>query len=144
LAAKYTLAPSDTKETETSMTQWHLMPMVRFVTSGKVRFTSGTGIGVHGVTVETIAPAAAVPGTTTSSRSTRTQKGKGTGASWIVDAGIQLDIGTLFLEGVAFFDLHGVGTVRAEDENAQQQRERFLLSSPAVRFGGRIGLGIPF
>ncbi|MBX3188107.1 MAG: PEGA domain-containing protein [Labilithrix sp.] len=139
VGANYRLENTN-RDTETTMTQWHLLPMIRFATNGKVRFTSGTGVGVHGVSVETLAPG--VTGPTTTSSVARIQKGKGTGATWMVDAGLQIDVGTLFLEAAAFFDLHGVGAIRGDEPNVQNQR--FFLGSPAVRVGGRIGLGIPF
>jgi hypothetical protein len=66
-------------------------------------------------------------------------KGSGVAASWLLDMGMQLDVGPLFLEGVAFFDMHGVGTTRDNDTN-----ERLLYSSPGTRAGVRIGLGIQF
>jgi hypothetical protein len=99
-----------------------------------VRFTVATGIGAHGLSVDADVNRGA--GITAKSRS---RNGSGVAASWLVDLGMQLDVGRLFLEAVAFFDMHGVGTTRDDATN-----ERMFLSSPGTRAGLRAGLGIPF
>jgi hypothetical protein len=131
MQAKYKLRPNDVLESKTSVVHWQLTPMARFVTPGKVRFTTATGFGVHGLAVES---KLARPG------STATKKGQGIGFSWLIDAGVQTNIGSVFLEFALFLDVHGVGPVR--DDEAPEGR--FLYASPATRAGLRFGLGIPF
>ena len=121
-------------ESSTKILHWQLTPVVRFATSGLVRFTVASGFGVHGLAVDSDINTRS--GTAAMSKSL---KGSGVAASWLVDLGIQVDLGTLFLEAVAFFDMHGVGTTREE-----QSRERMILSSPGTRAGVRAGLGIQF
>lgn len=130
MGAKYKVNPSDPRDTETSMTLWRLMPVVRFTTPGKVRFTAGTGFGVAG---------AQVTSKLGQGPNVVEQKGSGVGLSWLVDGGIQFDAGPLFLEGVLFFDVHGTGAVKDVDDD-----RRYLQASPAVRGGLRAALGIQF
>lgn len=130
MSVKYKLHDGDTLDSETSVSHWQITPAIRFTSPGPVRFTSGTGIGVHGISVEgkLVTPSGNV-----------TKRGSGTTFSWLVDAGLQVDAGPVFFEGVVFFDVHGVGTARAEDTG-----DRLLQASPATRIGLRLGLGIPF
>lgn len=130
--AKYKLAPTDTDDTKTRIVHWQLTPMLRFVTPGKVRFTAATGFGVHGLGVETEPPAAAAA-------ATATRKGQGVGFSWLVDAGMQITAGPVFLDFALFVDVHGVGPVKEENSDY-----RLLYASPATRGGLRAGVGIPF
>lgn len=130
LGAKYKLSPADTRDTETNLTMWRLMPMVRLTTPGKVRFIAGTGLGLQGTAVD----AKLVQGASTAQK-----KGTGVGLSWVIDAGMQFDAGPIFMEGVLFFDVHGTGGVKDADTD-----QRFLQASPATRIGLRLGLGIPF
>jgi hypothetical protein len=131
LQARYKIRPSDQLESETNVAHWQITPMARIYTPGKVRFTAGTGFGVHGLGVETkIAQMG----------STLTKKGKGVGFSWLIDAGIQADTGPIFLEAVAFLNVHGTGPVRDDDP----PEDRLLYASPATRGGLRLGFGIPF
>jgi hypothetical protein len=126
----YRVRPSDAVASETSVAHFVLAPMLRFSTRGRARFTAASGVGVRHTSLEaTLARADA----------TESRKGAGVAASWLVDAGVQVDAGSLFLEGVLFADLHGVGSVRDEVSDA-----RLLLVSPALRVGARVGLGIPF
>jgi hypothetical protein len=129
----YTI-PTATTESTTKIIHWQVTPMLRFATIGWIRFTTATGIGVHGLVVN--ADVATKTGSTTA---TVTHKGSGVSASWLVDLGMQFDVGSLFLEAVAFFDMHGVGTTRDDTTN-----ERLLYSSPGTRAGIRAGLGIQF
>ncbi|MCW5837383.1 MAG: tetratricopeptide repeat protein [Labilithrix sp.] len=131
MQAKYKRSPTDDVESETNVVHWQLTPMARFVTPGKVRFTTGAGFGLHGLGVES---KLAQPGRTL------TKKGTGVGFSFLVDAGMQADVGPLFLELAAFLNVHGVGPVR--DDSAPEGR--FFYASPATRGGLRVGLGIPF
>lgn len=121
-------------ESTIKVLHWQLTPLVRFTTLGTVRFTGATGVGLHGLSVN----AEIDTGTATTSLST-TKKGSGVAFSWLLDLGMQIDVGSLFLEGAVFLDMHGVGTTR---ENASN--ERMFLSSPSTRAGLRVGLGIPF
>lgn len=130
LASKYKVKPSDALEAQTTIGHWQLTPMIRFTTPGKLRFATGTGFGVHGGSVD----AKLVRGPQTVEK-----KGNGVGLSWLIDVGAQVDAGPLFLEGMLFFDVHGVGAVRDRDTD-----ERMLQASPATRIGLRLGLGIPF
>jgi len=134
LSDKYKIGNASSDST-TKVLHWQLTPLVRFTTIGTVRFTGATGFGVHGLSVN----ADIATGTATSSTSTSTTKGSGVAASWLVDLGLQIDVGSLFLEGAVFVDMHGVGTTRESASN-----ERMFLSSPATRAGIRLGLGIPF
>lgn len=130
LGAKYKVSPSDPRETDTSITLWRLMPVLRFTTPGKVRFTAGTGFGLAGAQVT--AKLGRGPNVVE-------QKGSGVGLSWLVDGGVQFDAGPLFLEGVLFFDVHGTGAVKDVDDD-----KRYLQASPALRGGLRAALGIQF
>jgi hypothetical protein len=121
-------------ESSTTVVHWQITPMLRFATLGGVRFTAATGFGAHGLIVD----ADIHTGTATAAKSF-TRKGSGVAASWLVDLGMQFDLGPVFLEAVAFFDMHGVGTARDDDTN-----QRFFLSSPGTRAGLRVGLGISF
>ncbi len=131
----YAISPA-TAESTTKIVHWQLTPMLRFTTIGWIRFTTGTGVGVHGLAVDADV---ATKNTLTMTTTRATHKGSGVAASWLVDLGMQFDVGPLFLEAVAFFDMHGVGTTRDNATN-----ERLLYSSPGTRAGIRVGLGIPF
>jgi hypothetical protein len=133
LSGSYAIS-SGAEESRVRVVHWQVAPMLRFATAGVVRFTVATGIGAHGLSVEADINRGA--GTAATSRS---RNGSGVAASWLVDLGMQLDVGRLFLEAVAFFDMHGVGTTRDDATN-----ERMFLSSPGTRAGLRAGLGIPF
>lgn len=112
------------------ITTWQVTPMLRFATPGKVRFTTGLGLGVHGVRVDAKLP-----------RLSQTDEVSGSGVAFsgLWDIGGVIDTGPVFLEGLFFLDVHGVGPVRGEFPH-----DRLLLSSPALRYGLRLGLGIPF
>jgi hypothetical protein len=114
---------------KTTIDHWQLTPALRFtIPRGTlVRFTAASGFGVHGLTVDAKLP-------------TRSHKGNGVGWSWLIEAGAQIDLGPVFVEAAIVLDVHSIPSVR-DDEPPEN---RFLLSSPAVRGGGRIGLGIPF
>jgi hypothetical protein len=128
--ARYKIHPTDQLESETTIAHWQLTPMLRFVSPGKVRFTAATGFGLHGLGVES---KLSQPG------STLTKTGSGAGFSWVADAGMQFDVGPLFLEGALFLNVHGVGPARDDDP----PEDRFFYASPAARGGLRLGLGIP-
>lgn len=130
LTSKYKIAPADVRDTETNVTMTRLLPVLRFTTPGRVRFTGGAGFGLANTQVEAKIPTGA---------STATQKGSGLGMSWLLDAGMQFDAGPVFMEGVLFADVHGTGAVKDDDDD-----RRYLQASPAVRAGLRLGLGIPF
>ena len=133
ISESYMISPSTTEST-TKIVHWQVTPMLRFATIGPVRFTTATGFGVHGLVVN-----ADIATTSLGKTTTTTHKGSGVSASWLVDLGMQFDVGSLFLEAVAFFDMHGVGTTRDNDTDA-----RLLYSSPGTRAGVRAGLGIQF
>ena len=130
VGATYTIDGSKNGESNTKVVQWQIAPGVRLTSSGPLRLTAGGYLGVHGqvVTAHINAP-------TTST----ILKGDGISFSGLFDAGLQLDVGTLFLEGLAFIDFHGVGTT-TEDKTG----DRMFYSSPSTRAGFRAGLGIPF
>jgi len=138
MTAAYDLDPpagtSARRSAETAFVHWQITPSMRFTTAGKFRFTLGTGLGVHGLSVEWKDRYDFFSTTADGSK-----KGSGVGASWLLDGGIQFDVGSLFLEAVGMIDMHGVGTVTEDGSDA-----RMFLSSPATRFGVRLGLGIPF
>jgi hypothetical protein len=121
-------------DSTTKVIHWQLTPTLRFATIGHVRFTTATGIGIHGLIVN-----ADIRTKPTTEVITTTHKGSGIGASWLVDMGMQFDVGSVFLEAVAFFDMHGIGSTRDDDTN-----QRMLYSSPGTRAGVRVGLGLQF
>jgi hypothetical protein len=125
---------SATGESTAKVIHWQVTPGLRFATGGAVRFTMATGVGMHGLIAD--ADIATVEGVTPVRT---THKGSGVAASWLVDMGLQVDIGSLFLEAVAFFDMHGVGTTRDDNSN-----DRLFLGSPGTRAGIRAGVGIQF
>lgn len=131
MQAKYKRRPSDDVDSETTVGHWQLTPMARFVGPGKVRFTGGAGFGVHGLAVQS---------RLAQQGSTLTKQGQGVGFSLLLDAGMQVDAGPVFLELAAFVNVHGVGAVRDDDP----PEGRFFYASPATRGGLRVGLGIPF
>jgi hypothetical protein len=120
-------------DSTTKVTHWELVPALRFATNGPVRFTLATGVGLHGMIVS------ADIHTTTGLTDTSTHKGSGLSATWLVDLGMQFDIGPVFLEFVGVFDTYGVGTTRDDSTN-----DRFFLASPSTRGGVRAGLGLQF
>ncbi|AKU98672.1 hypothetical protein AKJ09_05336 [Labilithrix luteola] len=135
--AKYQLPASNNngeslvaQESETRLSQFQVTPLLRFSTAGKVRFTTATGVGVHGNSIS-----ASLVQTFPS----RVDKdGSSLTASWLMDAGIQFDLGSIFLEGAGFVDVNGIGSVR------DSEGHRLLLDSPAARLGARFGLGFSF
>lgn len=121
-------------ESSTKVTHWELVPGLRFATNGPVRFTLGTGVGVHGMIVSAdIHTATGLAGMQT------THKGSGISATWLVDLGMQIDIGSMFLEISGVFDTYGVGTTRDDSTD-----DRFFLASPSTRGGLRVGVGFQF
>ncbi len=130
LSANYKVKETDALQARTSVSHWQLTPMIRFATPGRLRFAAGTGFGVHGASLQSKLP---------SGPTTVEKRGSGVGLSWLFDLGAQIDAGSVFFEGMLFFDVHGVGAVRDNESG-----ERFLQASPATRIGLRLGLGIPF
>lgn len=130
VSARYKLVPSDARDTETRVTHWQLTPVARFTTPGKVRFTAATGFGVHGSSVRSEVVRAG---------QVQTKRGSGVSASWLLDLGMQFDVGPIFLEAAVFFDVHGVGPTE-DDETGR----RFFHASPSTRGGVRLGLAVPF
>jgi hypothetical protein len=121
-------------ESSTTVTHWEVVPALRFATSGPVRFTMGTGIGLHGTIVSAdIKTAGGLSGMQS------THNASGLSATWLVDLGMQIDIGPTFLEIAGIFDTYGVGTVRDD-----KTHDRFFLASPSTRGGLRVGLGLQF
>jgi hypothetical protein len=129
LEANYRLSSLDVLDSTTIVRHFQLTPMLRLATPGKVRFTAGTGAGARSASIDAslVDRGSKVP-----------RSGQGWGLSWLLDAGIQVDTGPVFLEGVLFADVHGVAAV--EDAAGA----RLLQSSPGARLGLRVGLGIPF
>lgn len=121
-------------QSSTKVTHWELAPNLRFATTGPVRFTIATGFGVHDTNVS-----ADIHTATGTSGMQNTYKGSGFSATWLVDLGLQIDIGSVFLEIAGNFDTYGVGTTR--DDTTDQ---RFFLSSPSTRGGLRVGVGFQF
>ena len=130
----YTLS-GDGAESSTKVTHWEVVPAVRFATNGTVRFTVATGFGLHGSIVSADLHTLDDKGQAV----TASAKGSGLSATWLVDLGLQIDIGPLFLEIAGNFDTYGVGTTRDDGTNA-----RFFLESPSTRGGLRGGLGFQF
>jgi len=129
----YKINDTAVRDTETGITNWQLTPMLRFTAprDGKVRFTAGTGVGLHGLAVEA---KVAEPTRTV------TKKGNGLGYSWLIDAGLQIDLGPVFLEGAIFLNVHSTQGVRDDDLD----KPRLLYASPATRGGARLGIGFVF
>ncbi|MDB5217438.1 MAG: hypothetical protein JWO86_5365 [Myxococcaceae bacterium] len=121
-------------QSSTTVTHFELVPALRFVTNGAVRFTVGTGVGLHDTIVS-----ADIHTATGLNGAQSTHKSYGLSATWLVDLGMQIDIGPTFLEIVGVFDTYGVGTARDDRTNA-----RFFLASPSTRGGLRVGLGLQF
>jgi hypothetical protein len=132
--AKYKLRDGDTLDSEVNVGHWQAMPMVRFASPGKLRFTAGTGFGLHGISID-----AKVNETQGSVTKKEERKGSGVAASWLLDMGLQVEAGPVFAEAALFVDVHGIGTVKDTAED-----RRMLQSSPGFRGGLRLGLGIPF
>lgn len=129
---------TEVDERALSVTHWMIMPALRFTTEGSVHFTIGSGLGVSGRSVECVLPR--IGSGTTPQTQAVTITGKGVGVGWLLDAGIQFDLGaSLFLEVVGFLDMHGIGPVRDDVKD-----ERMFFASPATRLGVRTGLGIQF
>lgn len=122
--------PRVPRETSTSVSFLALTPMLRFATPGMKRFTMGTGLGLHTINVQVDL-----------AQQARQEKREGRSVtySWLVDAGFQLDFGSLALEAVLFAELHGVSNARDD-----VVRDRMLLASPTVRYGVRLGFIVPF
>jgi hypothetical protein len=120
-----------TAETD-STTHVQLLPMLRFQTPGKVRFTAGAGIGLHWLSVER-------KPTATTTTPVSSSKASGIAAVFLLDSGVQFDVGPLFLEAVLYLSTYGVGSANVDGTD-----RRGLLDSPAVQAGLRVGLGIPF
>ncbi len=130
VTSRYQMDPGIPRDTKQTVTHLQLTPMLRLATPGKTRFTVGTGFGLHATTV---ASEIARQG------STERREGKGLAASWLIDAGAQFEVGPVFLEAVAFAEVHGVSNAR---DNVVF--DRMLLASPAVRYGARGGVVVPF
>lgn len=127
--AKYDRGVADTIETETHVDHWQLVPMIRFATAGKVRLTTGAGAGVQHLSLDS--RVYENPGT-------RDVRGSGTAFTWLLDIGMAVDVGPVFLEGVFMGSLVDTKPVRDD------QGRRLLLDSPGTRIGFRLGLGVPF
>ncbi|MBS2015495.1 MAG: PEGA domain-containing protein [Deltaproteobacteria bacterium] len=137
-SAKYNVAP-ESGARSMSITHWMFLPALRFSTEGTVHFTMATGLGVSGRSVECELPAIRTTSTTTT-LAAETKTGSGVGVGWLLDLGVQFDLGaSLFLEAVGFIDMHGIGPVRDDASG-----ERLFFASPATRIGARVGLGIQF
>ena len=136
VGSTYTITDTTKGESSTKVIHWQLTPGLRFSTPGGIRFVGGMGVGLHGQVVD-----ASIVVTEGTSTATHNVKGSGVSASWLGDIGIQFDVGPVFIEGLGFLDVHGVGTTRDDATN-----QRMFLSSPSTRAGrwGRLGLGIPF
>lgn len=117
-------------ELQSTISHWVLMPAIRFQTPGKVRFMSGMGLGLQGLSLKNEPRDGALGATT---------EAGGVAFAWLIDAGAQFDVGPIFMEAAVFLNLHGVGSVE-EDVSGR----RALLASPAFRSGLRVGLGMPF
>jgi hypothetical protein len=133
LSETYSIS-SAVEQSKTKILHWQITPALRFATVGPVRFTTAIGVGVHELSVD--ADVYTKPALTTVRTS---HQGSGIGASLLVDMGMQFDAGPFFLEAVAFFDMHGVGSIRDDATN-----QRMLYASPGTRAGVRLGLGIQF
>lgn len=137
-AAGANLKPGGGTEVKSVISHFVLMPVLRFQTPGRVRFTTATGLGIQAITLKNEVSGTAA-GTGTSSTAATSLKAEGVSYAWLLDAGIQFDIGVLWLEAAALLDVHGVGTMK---EDVTERRA--FLASPAIRAGLRVGFGIPF
>ncbi len=131
---KYQLRPQDVQESEVMFGHWQVTPMLRFVSPGKLRFTMGSGFGIYGTSLN-----GKIVQESAQLTNKVDKKGSGVAASWLIDAGLQVEAGPIFIEAALFLDIHGIGTVRDSVED-----RRMLQSSPGARGGLRLGLGIPF
>jgi len=127
--ARYRARPSDVSDSRTRVVHFELAPMLRLTLphDTKVRFTAATGFGLQGRGVRT---------ELARSGTTETKEGRGAGWTWLLDAGVQIEIAPVFLEAALFVDVHGLQSVRDDTDGA-----RFLYASPATRGGLRVGVG---
>lgn len=133
-------AGSNSPKIQSTVVHWMIAPMIRFQTAGKVRFITGLGVGVHGMSFKNEPQAITLTTNgTTATPAGATIEGKGVAFAWLLDAGVQFDLGPLFMEVAAYANFHGVGNVE-EDLSGR----RAFLASPGYRIGPRIALGIPF
>lgn len=136
MTSKYAGAQNPLVESESRVTEVVLAPMVRFSTPGSARFVAAIGFGAQmgfakaKVPLPVQQPTAGGP--------TTEPTGRGISGTAQADLGLQVDVGPVFLEGLLFGDLYGVGAI--EDN----QDRRLFLASPGVRYGLRLGVGIPF
>lgn len=127
--ARYDRGGGDTIETETHVDHWQMVPMLRFATPGKVRLTTGAGPGVQHLSLDS---------RVSENAGTRDVRGSGTAFAWLLDIGMAVDVGPIFLEGAFMGSVVDTKPVRDE------QGRRLLLDSPATRIGFRLGVGIAF
>jgi hypothetical protein len=113
--------------TTIDLSEWQATPVLRFATVGKVRFTAGMGFGLHGTKAKV------------TDNNLPERQGSTVTGSFLLDAGLQIDAGPIFLEPVLFFDVHGVASVRDDITH-----DRILEDSPATRYGLRLALAVPF
>ena len=132
MTAKYRIKSADPIDTSTKIMHWAAMPVLRFSSPGKVRFTIAGGFGAHGTGVKADVYQS-------SGQTTVTRSGSGVSLGWMVDAGAQLELGPVFIEPLVFFELHGLAAVK-EDASG----DRMLQASPGARAGVRLGIGVPF
>lgn len=129
----YSVRPSE-PDVEASISHVQLTAMMRYMSLGHVRFMIGSGLGPSITTVET-----KFQKVTSSGAGTQTIKGSGFAFAWLLDLGMQFDVGPIFIEPALFVDVYGVGPTRDPGTT-----DRLLRSSPAARYGARFGLGFPF
>jgi hypothetical protein len=134
VTSTYALDASTPRDTKTEVSHVALTPGLRFATVGSPRLTAATGVGLHATTVAT-----AIARLSATSATTEKRRGTGLAGSWLVDAGVQFDAGPIVLEVAFAMEVQGVSSARDDVAFA-----RMLLASPSVRYGGRVGLLIPF
>ena len=116
-----------------TITNYALAPGLRVHSSGSLRALAGVAVGLEGQ-----ATSAELGYINSAGTGTKTVSGSALAGMFLFEAGGQIDLGRVFLEAVAFVDVHGVGS--AEDASSA----RLFLDSPSVRGGGRVLLGYAF
>jgi hypothetical protein len=109
-------------------THWQVVPGIRFMPPGRLRFVLGTGLGLEATTV-TVDP-----------RDVKQPAMKATALtpSWVSYLGVRYQPNRLFIEPVLYADVHGLPTT---DKTSQ---DRMLADVTTTRIGARLTLGIMF
>lgn len=120
-------------EARARVDRWMIAPVLRASTRGRLRVFGGVGVGFAGRAVGVTTPGLVDPRS-----GSETREASGIDATMLVDGGAAYGFGRVSVELAALGELHGVGSVK------DGAGERYLLASPAIRGGGRLGLAVAF